>query len=130
MSRLLIQDENAYSEISISGDNAFAKDFIYISKNIRWDVEQDLSQVTGDILAHRIVKASKDIKYWHSETTQNLLEAIAEYWLEEQPLLATSTHVKEFNDSVGNLNKEVDQLVVRIDKLARKVLKRSNKGVS
>tara|TARA_Y100001960_G_scaffold333166_1_gene436861 strand:- start:2686 stop:3291 length:606 start_codon:yes stop_codon:yes gene_type:complete len=128
--RLFMHDEDAYSEISISGDSVFAKDFIRISKNIHWDVEQDLSKVTGDILAHRIVQTSTNIKYLHSNTIHNLLATIVEYWLEEQPLLAKSSHIKEFNDSVDTLNKETDQLEIRIAKLAGVILKKTNKDIS
>ena len=120
LSRLFTHDEDAYSEISISGDGAFAGELIYISKNLHWDVEQDLSRITGDIFAHRIVQTSKDIKYWHSETIQKLSEALAEYWLEEQPLLARSSHTKEFIDDVNALSKEVEQLEIRIEKISKK----------
>ena len=118
--RLFAHDEDAYSEISISGDDAFAEEFIYIGKNLHWDVEQDLSLITGDIFAHRIVQTSKDIKYWHNETVQNLSEAITEYWLEEQPLLAKSSHTKEFIDDVNVLSKRVEQLETRIERMSKK----------
>jgi len=119
LSRLLTHDEAAYSEISISGDDAFAEELIYISKNLYWDVEQDLSRITGDVFAHRIVQTSKDIKHWHSETIQNLSEALAEYWLEEQPLLAKSCHTTEFIDEVNALSKKVEQLEIRIEKISK-----------
>jgi len=120
LSRLFTHDQDAYSEISISGDDAFAEELIYIGKNLHWDVEQDLSRITGDIFAHRIVQTSKDIKYWHSETVQNLSEAMTEYWLEEQPLLAKSSHTKEFIDDVNVLSKKVEQLEIRIEKMSKK----------
>ena len=118
--RLFAHDEDAYSEISISGDDAFAEELIYIGKNLHWDVEQDLSLITGDIFAHRIVQTSKDIKYWHNEVVQNLSEAMMEYWLEEQPLLAKSSHTKEFIDDVNVLSKKVEQLEIRIEKISKK----------
>ena len=120
LSRLFAHDEDAYSEISISGDDAFAEELIYISKNLHWDMEQDLSRITGDILAHRIVQTSKDIKYWHGEAIQNLSEALAEYWLEEQPLLAKSSHTKEFIDDVNALSKEVEKLEIRIERISKR----------
>tara|TARA_Y100001936_G_scaffold243230_1_gene281765 strand:- start:15447 stop:16052 length:606 start_codon:yes stop_codon:yes gene_type:complete len=128
--RLFVHDKNAYSEIDISGDILFAKDFIYISKNLNWDVEQDLSHIIGDVLAHRMVRTSTNIKYWHRDSTRNLLEAIAEYYLEEQPLLANSAYVKKFNEGVDVLKKKVDQLTIRTDKLNREVLKITNKDIS
>lgn len=120
LSRLFTHDEDAYSEISISGDDAFAEELIYISKNLHWDVEQDLSKITGDILAHRIVQTSQDIQCWHSETIQNLSAALAEYWLEEQPLLAKSSYIKEFIIDVNVLSNEMEQLEIRIKKISKR----------
>jgi ubiquinone biosynthesis accessory factor UbiJ len=118
--RLLTHDEDAYSEIIISGDDAFAEELIYISKNLHWDVEQELSKITGDIFAHRIVQTSQDIKCWHSETAENLSAALAEYWLEEQPLLAKSSHAKEFITDVNTLSNEMEQLEIRIEKISKR----------
>jgi len=117
---LLTHDEDAYSEISISGDYAFAEELIYISKNLHWDVEQELSKITGDIFAHRIVQTSEDIKCWHSKTIQNLSAALAEYWLEEQPLLAKSSHTKEFITDVNALSNEMELLEIRIEKISKR----------
>jgi len=118
--RLLTHDEGAYSEISISGDDEFAEELIYISRNLHWDVEQELSKITGDIFAHRIVQTSQDIKCWHSKTAENLSAALAEYWLEEQPLLAKSSHTKEFITDVNALSNEMEQLEVRIEKISKR----------
>lgn len=118
LSRLLIHDEDAYSEISILGDNEFAEELIYIVRNTYWDIEQDLSRITGDIFAHRAVQTGKNIKYWHKETTKNLSEALMEYWLEEQPLLVKSSNTKEFFDEVNALWKEVEQLENRIKEIS------------
>jgi len=120
LSRLLTHAEGAYSEISISGDDAFAEELIYISKHLHWDVEQELSKVTGDIFAHRIVQTSQDIKCWRSETAENLSAALAEYWLEEQPLLAKSSHTKEFITDVHTLSNEMEQLEIRIEKIRKR----------
>lgn len=115
--RLLAHDEEAYREISISGDSAFAEELLRISKNLHWDMEQDLSGIIGDILAHRVVKASEDLKQWHNKTIRNLSETMVEYWMEEQPLLAKSVHVHEFISEVGALKSDVEQLEKRVEKI-------------
>jgi len=80
-------------------------------------MEQDLSGIIGDILAHRVVKASEDLKQWHNKTIRNLSETIVEYWMEEQPLLAKSVHVHEFISEVGALKSDVEQLEKRVEKI-------------
>lgn len=120
LSRLLAHDEDAYHEISISGDRLFAEELFFISKNLCWDVEQGLSQIMGDILAHRLVQTSKDLKQWHGETIRNLSETLVEYWVEEQPLLAKSVHIYEFIDEVNTLSEDVDQLEIRVEKINKR----------
>jgi len=116
LSRLLAHDEEAYRKISISGDSVFAEELLCISKNLHWDVEQDLSRIMGDILAHRVVRISKDLKQWHNKTIRNLSETLVEYWMEEQPLLAKSVRVHEFISEVGALKDDVEQLEKRVEK--------------
>ena len=119
--RLLAHDEEAYRKISISGDSVFAEELLYISKNLHWDVEQDLSQIMGDILAHRVVRISKDLKQWHNKTIRNLSETLVEYWMEEQPLLAKSVRVDEFISEVGALKDDMEQLEKRVEKINKVV---------
>jgi ubiquinone biosynthesis protein UbiJ len=115
--RLFAHDEEAYREINISGDSAFAEELLRISKNLHWDMEQDLSGIIGDILAHRVVKASEDLKQWHNKTIRNLSETLVEYWMEEQPLLAKSVYVHEYISEVGVLRSDVEQLEKRVEKI-------------
>ena len=119
--RLLAHDEEAYRKISISGDSVFAEELLCISKNLHWDVEQDLSRIMGDILAHRVVRISKDLKQWHNKTIRNLSETLVEYWMEEQPLLAKSVRVHEFICEVGALKDDVEQLEKRVEKINKVV---------
>jgi ubiquinone biosynthesis protein UbiJ len=121
LSRLLAHDEEAYRKISISGDSVFAEELLCISKNLHWDVEQDLSRIMGDILAHRVVRISKDLKQWHNKTIRNLSETLVEYWMEEQPLLAKSVRVHEFICEVGALKDDVEQLEKRVEKINKVV---------
>lgn len=119
--RLLARDTDAYREIEISGDKTLAAEILDIAKNLRWEVEQDLSQVMGDILAHRVVQTGNNLVQWHTETAHNLSQALMEYWTEEQPLLAKPTQVREFIDAVNTLQNDVAQLEKHI-----KALKKSN----
>ena len=115
--RLLARNEDAYREIQISGDEVLAAEILDIAKNLRWDVEQDLSRVTGDILAHRMVQTGTSMVQWHTETARNLSQTLVEYWTEEQPLLAKPTQIREFTDAVSALQDDMAQLEKRVKKL-------------
>ncbi|MDN5835838.1 MAG: ubiquinone biosynthesis protein [Nitrosospira sp.] len=117
--RLLIHDEGAYREIRVSGDNAFAEEVLQIGKNLRWDVEQDLSAALGDILAHRVVQAGDSLMQWHTKTIRNLSQTWVEYWTEEQPLLAKPSDMQEFIHKVNELRDDTADLETRVTALSR-----------
>ena len=85
--RLALHDEKAHNEISSSGDAALLAEIFYLSRHLRWDAAEDLSRVTGDIAAERIVQLAKAGQQQVRDTARNLSQALAEYWTEERPLL-------------------------------------------
>lgn len=116
--RLLAHDEDAYREIRISGDSAFAEEILHIGKNLHWDVEQDLSEVMGDIVAHRVVQAGGRLAHWHTETIRNLSQTLVEYLTEEQPLLAKPIDMHELIHEINELRGDAAQLEERLKALA------------
>ena len=116
--RLLAHDEEVYREIRISGDSVFAEEILNIGKNLHWDMEQDLSEVVGDIAAHRIVEAGDRLVHWHTETIRNLSQTLVEYLTEEQPLLAKPIDMHELIREINALRDDAAQLEERVKALA------------
>ena len=108
--RLLAHDEDVCREIRISGDSTFAEEILHIGKNLHWDVEQDLSEVIGDIAAHRLVQAGDRLVHWHDETIRNLSQTLVEYLTEEQPLLAKPIDMHELIHDVNALRDDAEKL--------------------
>jgi ubiquinone biosynthesis protein UbiJ len=117
--RLLANNAGAYDEIRISGDSAFADEILQIGKNLRWDVEEDLSRVIGDILAHRVVRTGDNLIQWQKGAFHNLLQTMAEYWTEEQPLLAKPVDMRELTHEVSQLSMDTEHLEERLNALRR-----------
>lgn len=120
--RLLVRDEAAYREIRISGDSMFGQEILDIGQNLYWNVEQDLSDVMGDILAHRVVRAGESMVQWHNETLHNLSQALTEYLTEEQPILAKPTDMRTFAAEVSGLQDHVSKLELRVEGLINQSL--------
>lgn len=112
--RLLAHDEDVCREIRISGDSAFAEEILHIGKNLHWDVEQDLSEVIGDIAAHRLVQAGDRLVHWHGETIRNLSQTLVEYLTEEQSLLAKPIDMHELIHDVNALRDDAAKLEERV----------------
>ena len=120
--RLLVHDEAAYREVRISGDSMFGREILEIGQNLRWDVEQDLSDVMGDILARRVVRAGESLIQWHNETLHNLSQALMEYLIEEQPVLARPIDMQIFSHEASALQAGVSKLELRVEALINKPL--------
>lgn len=116
--RLALHDEKAHSEIRSEGDDALLAEIFFLSRNLRWDAAEDLSMVTGDIAAERIVQAVQVARQQLREGALNLSRAAAEYWTEERPLLAKPRQVAEFLHQVDTLRDDVARLEQRIKRLS------------
>jgi ubiquinone biosynthesis accessory factor UbiJ len=117
--RLALKDEAAFALIQTSGDTALLAEIFFLSKNLRWDAAEDLSRVTGDIAAERIVQFTTSAKQQIADSARNLSEAFAEYWTEERPLVAKSTHINSFVKQVDTLRDDVARLEQRINRLSK-----------
>lgn len=112
--RLMAKDDEAKSYIRITGDMALAKSVSQILTTMRWDVEEDLSKVVGDIAAHNITQVSKTAINAVKNQGENAAEMLAEFWQEEKNILAKKRHVEQFNQAVDTLREDVDRFEKRV----------------
>lgn len=117
--RLIGRDEAAYKQVEITGDSEFAEAIAYVAKNLRWDAAEDLSHIFGDIVAQRLVSTAESFSTWGKQTFDSLCRSFSEYWTEERPLIAKSTHVKQFIAEVDALRDDVERLEKRLQNLSR-----------
>jgi ubiquinone biosynthesis protein UbiJ len=115
--RLALQDAAAYDGIECRGDAALIEEILFLARNLRWDAAEDLSRVTGDIAAERIVGFARNTHRQVRDTALNLSQALAEYWTEERPLLAKPRQVAAFAREVDRLHSDLEQLEQRINRL-------------
>jgi len=114
---LLARDEKARGRIEIEGpaDLAGAVDDLF--RNLGWDFEEDLSKVFGDVVAHRLASGGKAVAAWQREALQRLAQNLAEYWVEERPLLVRPADAERFRRDAGALHDELARLEKRIERL-------------
>ncbi len=117
MLRVMARDETVDTEIGIDGDTGFAAAIRHITNNLRWDAEEDLSRVFGDIAAHRMMQTGRTLDQWRAQSFDNLARSFAEYWTEEQPLIARTRDVDLFNREVDQLRDDVARLEKRLENL-------------
>ena len=117
MLRLAARDATVWNAIVVDGDPQLAAALNAIARNLRWDIEEDLSRVFGDIAAHRMVETGRKLDQWSRQGADNLARSFTEYWTEERPLIATRGDVEQFNREVDALRDDVARLEKRVDLL-------------
>lgn len=103
--------------VRIEGNAEFADALGFVFRNLRWDIEEDMSRIFGDIVAHRLVSGGKAFGQAQRQAIENAAANIAEYLIEEQPMLvprpalsALSLELIELRDALGRLEKRVGKL--------------------
>jgi len=117
----MVRGEDALMrEIGIEGSADLAGAVQYLFRHLRWDFEEDLSRVFGDVLAHRMVEQGRRFAAWNREAAEKLAQNLAEYWIEEQPLLARPADVRQFLTDVDQLRDDLARIEKRIGTLTKK----------
>ena len=115
---LILQNrERAVSYVRIEGDADFANAISQLSETLKWEAEEDLGRVVGDVAAHRIVSTAKSAMAGIRTRQQALQENIAEYFLEENPMLLRPQAVADFSREVSKLRDDIERLEKRVRKL-------------
>lgn len=106
------------NHVRIEGNAELAEAVGFVFRNLRWDAEEDLSRLIGDIPAHRLALTLRSI---HAATLRSISQgasSLAEYLTEENRLLAHPSEVAEFGHQVVQLRDAVARLGKRIDRAA------------
>ena len=104
-------------EVEISGDVELGGRFREILDGLDIDWEEHLSHITGDVVAHKVGSAVRDILQWGRKTLDTLGRDGAEYLQEESRDLPNRYEVDGFLAEVDGLRSDVDRLEARIKRL-------------
>jgi len=117
---LIMQDrQRAMSYVRLEGDADLAQTLSELGKNLRWDLEQQLSDLFGDLAGRRIAGSGKAAFAGMQETARKFQENLAEYFLEENPMLIRPARVADFAEQVGRTRDDAERLMKRIEKLEK-----------
>lgn len=117
--------ERAFSYVKIEGDAEFANTISQLSKGLRWEAEHDLERLTGPIAATRIAGGARGLFAAARSTHRKLSENLAEFLLEEQPVLVRPAMLEELSGDVARLRDDVERAAKRLARLEQKLAPRS-----
>jgi len=110
-------EEHAMRAVDVEGDAKLAAEVLVLARHLRWDAEEDLSRLVGDVAAHRLADAGRALAAWHLDAAQRLAAAVADYVTEEKQLLVRRADLAALGDSVARLRDAVARLDKRVERL-------------
>ena len=109
--------EEFRKNIEIYGNGDFAGTLAKVFGEIKWDYEDDLSQLIGDILAHRVVNGVEEFNRTIRTAHDSFAHNLGEYITEEANILVTGNEVVHYADAVDELRDSVERLEQKLEQL-------------
>ncbi|TAN28206.1 MAG: hypothetical protein EPN31_08580 [Castellaniella sp.] len=101
----------------IQGDAGFAQLVSDLAGTLRWDVEDDLSRVVGDVLAVRLVAGVRDLAAGTRQALSRARDNLGEYLGDESGLAVRSPEFLTWSQRRQHLADRLDGLELRLRRL-------------
>jgi len=123
MIRLLGGDPQALireGDVRISGDTDVANQFRDLLHMARPDLEDELSKLVGDPVAHQFGNLARGFADWGARAAESLSRSVGEYLTEERRTLPTRAEAEEFYRDVDRVANDVERTEARLARLKGK----------
>jgi ubiquinone biosynthesis protein UbiJ len=117
--------DRAFSYVKIEGDAEFANTISQLSKGLRWEAEHDLERLAGPVAARRLAGGARGVFDAARSTHRRLSASLAEYFLDEQPVLVRPAMLEELTTNVNRLRDDVERAAKRLARLEQSLAERS-----
>jgi ubiquinone biosynthesis protein UbiJ len=104
-------------DVEIAGDVETGKAFKAVLDAVDIDWEEQLSRLTGDVLAHQLGNAARHTTSWLDHARLTLERDLSEYLQEELRVVPTRIEIENFIEDVGRLSMDADRLEARLRRL-------------
>lgn len=112
-----IAESAASGGVRLEGDAEFAEALGFVLRNLRWDAEEDLSRIIGDIAAHRVGQGVRSLAAAHARAWQGLRDNLVEYLAEDGAMLATRPQLSALAAELITLRDDLARCEKRVDRL-------------
>jgi ubiquinone biosynthesis protein UbiJ len=106
-------------QVHIAGNVHTGRAFQQLFEKLDIDLEEQLSRLTGDVIAHQIGRLARGIDRWGRGTLDNLRMDVAEYLHDESRDLPAAPELEIFFRSIDTLRNDFDRLQTRVEHLEK-----------
>lgn len=111
------QPEQVVEKLRIEGDVGLARALAEVAGQLHWDIEGDIAQFTGDIVAVRLLRFSRAGVQWAQRAAQHIHDNIAEYLGHEGGGLTHHNYWEFWQVRQQALTRQLDHLEQRLTQL-------------
>ncbi|MCC2597592.1 SCP2 sterol-binding domain-containing protein [Pusillimonas sp. MFBS29] len=104
--------------LHVEGDAGLAQVVSELARDLRWDVEDDLSRVVGDVAATRLLQTAGMLRAGAEAAASRLAGNASEFMTEEAMLLASRPAYDEWAVRLQAIHGRLDELDRRVAALA------------
>ncbi len=106
-------------KLEISGEIDTGHAFKKILDQIDIDWEEQISHLSGDVVARQLTLAFQQFNRWATQLKRSTGRSLSEYVLEEKRLVAHPYEISQFLSTIDTIRNDVERLEARIVRLAR-----------
>lgn len=104
-------------DVTITGDTHTAHKFQQLFDKLDIDLEEKLSQFTGDIFAHKVGNLFRSGQQWTADSTETLKLNTKEFLQEETKDLPAGPEANILYNQIDEIRSDFDRLSARIEQL-------------
>lgn len=112
ITQLIKQDK-----LVLEGDIQLAQKFAQLISDIKPDLEEWLSRLTGDVVAHTLVQGAKSHLEWWKSSVQNQQKKLGTVLTQEWQIAPNGLEVAAFCDQVDDVVSQSSRIEQRINRL-------------
>jgi len=109
--------EALISAARLNGAADLAETIGFVLRHLRWEIEDDLAPIVGDVAARRLAKGASRFLAWHQRQALAFSRNLVEYFSLEKPLIVPRSEFGAFTRDVAQVTDAAERLGRRIDTL-------------
>ena len=110
-------EEHFMRSVEVTGNARLAGEVLQLVRHLRWDPEEDLSKLVGDVAAHRLVGLARNFAAWQADSVKRLAKSLMEYAVEEQRVLVDRVELDQLAAHTARLRDALERLEKRLERL-------------
>jgi len=101
----------------ISGATPLADELRYLARHLRWDAEEELSRIVGDVAGHRLAGALRAFLDWQRDAALRIGEALVDYAVQERGVLVRRPELALLAGDIERFAQALEALEQRVSRL-------------